>query len=106
MDSVNRYWRDVGAVGYMTLHPSQLQNWNLRDIPVITIPHPDWDKLGAPFLEEMFLIGRKAVDTQSVKRITSISELLTAPKGDQVPIIMYEGEDRNLHRVAVRHLTG
>lgn len=105
MDSVNRYWRDVGAVGYMTLHPSQLQNWNLRDIPVITIPHPDWDKLGAPFLEEMFLIGRKAVDTQSVKRITSISELLTAPKGDQVPIIMYEGEDRNLHRVAVRHLT-
>ena len=37
-----------------------------------------------------------------IERINSISELLERKE----KIILYEGEDNNLHRMAVRHLTG
>ena len=44
MTSVNRYWRDVGSVKYFNLE--KIQKWNLRDIPIITIFHPDYERHG------------------------------------------------------------
>ena len=102
-DSVNRYWRDVSAVERMKFRPAELKAWNLRDMPVITVPHPDFERHGQPLIEEMFLIARKAVLTKSVRQIANVEELEKRKKND---ILMLEGPGRNCHRVALRYLTG
>jgi hypothetical protein len=104
-DNVNRYWREIGAVNYVTLESNKLPNWNLQDLPVITIPHPDKEKLGAPFLEELNILGKEAIDQGESTRINKISDL-TLGSDEKTPILFYENDDKNLQRIAIRNLGG
>ena len=104
-DNVNRYWREIGAVNYVTLESNKLPNWNLQDLPVITIPHPDKEKLGAPFLEELNILGKEAIDQGESTRINKISDL-TLGSDEKTPILFFENDDKNLQRIAIRNLGG
>ena len=102
-DSVNRFWRDLSTIGHVTLPSSTLHNWNLRDQPLITIFHPDYEKHGAPMVEEISRRAKRAFQESSLERITTVENL---PTSDLINNVLILGKDRRFHRMTVRQLNG
>lgn len=104
-DGVNKYWRDISAQKYLQLDPAELPRWNLQDLPIITVDHPDKQKLGAAMISDIFLRARILKDLHQLPEINTVSDLELLIKEPQTPVVLYEGDDGNYHRMAVHYMT-
>jgi len=126
-DAVNVHWRDLSSQKMLYIEPTDVPDWNLRDLPLITVEHPDRQRLGIAMISSIqlrycifikscrnfisFCRARILIEAgfiRSFYKMDQIEDLIELSKeAGKTSIVIYRNEDDgSLHRMALRHLTG
>ena len=76
-----------------------LPQWCLHDLPLVVVPHPDYDISGPSAKEQIRLLATMAVECQKVQRVVELSDLSNN-------IGLMRCEDKIVRRISVRYLHG
>merc|ERR1712131_49001 len=121
-EDINKYWRNLEHIQYYKYQASIIPDWCLRDIPFLSVPHPDAFHHGQIFRTEMHQMAKHFVRREKFEPINDVQTLVRlggivangqstdrANNNGQDTCghrqFLVRGPDKIFRRVILRHLT-
>jgi len=114
-ENINKLWRNLEHIQYYRYQASLIPDWCLRDIPFLSLPHPDAFHHGQIFRTEVHQMAKHFISREKFQPITDVQNLVrlaglgnkngqsTDTCGQRQFIV--RGHDKIFRRAILRHLT-